>query len=126
MCINNYYTQHVHLYPLIHYIRHTFITSTCRSSCRDGVTLTALSIWLSSCRSSESVSTDTNLSSARSFYSKTVAEKKCVSFEVTNFAHCATCHLNPNTVTNNIAEQCIYFPNNVKTYSYQVINEGLF
>lgn len=45
----------------------TFITSTCRSSLREGVTLTAFSIWLSNCFSSESVSTDTNLSSESSF-----------------------------------------------------------
>lgn len=45
----------------------TFITSTCRSSLSEGVTLTAFSIWLSNCFSSESVSTDTNLSSDSSF-----------------------------------------------------------
>lgn len=45
----------------------TFITSTCRSSLREGVTLTAFSIWLSNCFSSESVSTDTNRSSDSSF-----------------------------------------------------------
>lgn len=51
----------------------TFITSTCRSSLSEGVTLTAFSIWLSNCFSSESVSTDTNLSSDSSFCKETEA-----------------------------------------------------
>lgn len=54
----------------------TFITSTCRSSLSEGVTLTAFSIWLSNCFSSESVSTDTNLSSDSSFCREKMAMHK--------------------------------------------------
>lgn len=61
--------QHAHTSPGL-----TFMTSTCRSSWRDGVTLMASNIWLSSCFSRTStsmVTPPTNLSSHSSFWLET-------------------------------------------------------
>lgn len=79
----------------------TFMTSTCRSSCRAGVTLMASRIWLNNCFSGTSVSTATKQSSHRIFCQshRTTAkhENGWEEHELTNIfkknEHWSSCHV---------------------------------
>lgn len=72
----------------------TFMTSTCRSSWREGVTLMASNIWLSSCFSRTStsmVTPPTNLSSHRSFWlekKKDILPLHFINFPMIHIVHC--------------------------------------
>ncbi len=75
----------------------TFMTSTCRSSWRLGVTLMASRIWLNSCFSVTSVSTATRQSSQRTFCqchrtrNMQIAEHE-ISHHIKKSEHWSPCH----------------------------------